>query len=131
TPTGRVASTADGESVFPPVTWPPTAAHPARPAARVASTHALPTLVVVMARGLRRGRRGRQEGSAQRPAAPVEHELPLLLEGLRPFAAVLGHRHRHADLHLLLERRRVVEVAAREDGLLDRLHGERAGLHDV
>src|SRR5262245_64455034 len=39
------------------------------------------------------------------PASPaLEDRLPLLLERLRPLAAIFGHRDRDAELHLALER---------------------------
>src|SRR5690348_16509996 len=83
----------------------------------------------VSARPIRRGPLGR-DGAPRRPTTPgtgirpacaarrhsaalgegddvlsaVEDGLPLLLERLRAFLGVLGHRDGDADLHLLLER---------------------------
>src|SRR5437773_11682206 len=82
-----------------------------------------------MSPAIRSCRRARWTSKARLSAA-LEDGLALLLERLRPFLCVLGHRGRNADLLLLLERLRGREAEARHDRALDRLHGERAVLAD-
>src|SRR5207247_11134176 len=83
-----------------------------------------------MSPAIRSCRRARWTSKARLLSAALEDGLALLLERLRPFLCVLGHRGRNADLLLLLERLRGREAEARHDRALDRLPGERAVLAD-